>query len=430
MPEISKIARFVSAQRPGCGTFSLLGCKGTQDLGEDCKSKLSVLVVRSQTEEPLADWHSPNADKFLNIEPEKAQQRGQDFEFTVGPEVVNPMAYDNNLGDFTLKIKCADGVIRSYKISVQDPQLRPSTSYVSPQNENQEFKATEPKTAEEGAASVAGATDAGAANAAKPLSAAQQRAANAEKTQSKLRMGTSLVRIFGIVGIILVLGLLFFFLRDSFLGKEDPVAKPLVAEANKDQANQANKAESKDPQANDHGELGEGNDIDSAEHSAIKADVSTNVNVGEVIDGNVDTKGANNQSSTNLVTNNKSSNTLIASQACRIVNGLDDRTIINNCLAAQPTDTHLMQLLIEALKNERCEIALRLLRSKGRASNGGIYAHVYATFADPQSVYRSPCIVKSAEDAAYWSKRAQADQSLTPDVAQKLLENFRAYHGQ
>lgn len=445
MPIIDKTARFVPAQRPGYGTFSLLGCKSAQELGADCKDKLSLLVVRSHTEEPLADWVSPNVDKFLDIVPEKAMQRGQDFEFMVGPQVVNPMAYDNNLGDYSLKIKCADGIIRAYKIAVQG-QPRPSAAYTPPQQPTDpSFKATAPNMNANGAA---GTTTAGATATATPRTAAEQRAANAAQTQQKLRTGTSLVRIFGIVGVILVLGLLLFFFRDSFLGKDDgaAAAEPPVAQSTQDPAKDTEASDSKTNTAEEANagtaagddDAGATKSTDSGDDANAKADTNadasatTNNGAGDATNTDVTTKVDLGVGTGGTVGGggNKSSSTLIASQACRIVEGLDDRTIINNCLASQPNDTHLMQLLTDALKEERCEIALRLLRSKGRANNGGIYAYVYATFADPQSAYRSSCIIKSAEDASYWTQRAKGDQSFTDEVAQKLLEHFKAYQRQ
>ena len=109
-------------------------------------------------------------------------------------------------------------------------------------------------------------------------------------------------------------------------------------------------------------------------------------------------------------------------QACSLQEKLDDKTVLNACLAAKPSDEHLFALMADAMQNDRCEIVLRVLRTKGRADNGGAYAYTYAQYADPQSSYQSKCIEKNASDVTYWTERMQADKNFNQQEADKLIK--------
>lgn len=109
-------------------------------------------------------------------------------------------------------------------------------------------------------------------------------------------------------------------------------------------------------------------------------------------------------------------------QACSLQEHKDDKAILNDCLAQKPNNEQLFALMAEAMKNDHCEIVLRVLRTKGRSDNGGVYAYTYAHYADPQSDARNKCIVKNAEDAKYWSERVSGDKTFNQQEADKLIK--------
>ena len=83
-------------------------------------------------------------------------------------------------------------------------------------------------------------------------------------------------------------------------------------------------------------------------------------------------------------------------------------------------------MLAESLRLNRCEIALRILRTKGRAAEGGLYAYVYAMYADPRSKFVSSCITKSDADAQYWAQRVQNDQTFNLQEAKDFMQQLPA----
>ena len=113
-------------------------------------------------------------------------------------------------------------------------------------------------------------------------------------------------------------------------------------------------------------------------------------------------------------------------QACSLEHAKgDDKDIINNCLQSNPTADDLNYLLANAIKQDRCEIVLRVLRTKGRASDGSNYAYVYSQYADPNSSYKSKCINKSQDDATYWAERVKSNQSFNQAQADELLKSLQ-----
>ena len=379
------VARYEQSARPGCGTFKIQNCIADKEFG-DYRNALAVLIVRSKSEEHLADWVSPNPDDFLVIRPKNPQQRAREFKFEVGPEVVNPMAYDNS-GDYTLKIKDVNGIPRAYKVSLENipraskgngpqPQKRPGFKAQAPNasnlSEEQKLQAAQaglnkgPAAGAAGFAGTAGA--AGAAGAANvppkmtPRDAAAQRAAASAQREENLRKGSGLVKVLGILGVIVVLAILGFFMKDLLKGLFSGGPEVVVGQTASQPEESAAPEEPAEP---------------------------------EVV-------------------------LTPAQQNCRIDgNSADDRTIINNCQDMQ-------NLLVEAMRAERCEIALRILRTKGRAADGGVFAYVYATYADPSSSYSSSCITKSAQDAAYWTGNVAKDLNFTEAAGQELLDLIQA----
>ena len=104
--------------------------------------------------------------------------------------------------------------------------------------------------------------------------------------------------------------------------------------------------------------------------------------------------------------------------------GRTDSEIISGCLSSKPADADLQSLLAQSMKNGRCEIVLRLLRTKGRADDGGNYAYIYSVYADPSSQYSNECINKNDSDHQYWAQRVKDNKSFNPEAAQKVLEQI------
>lgn len=407
MPVINSFARFAPDKRPGYGSFTLMHFDPVKLLGDGYTNGLSLLIKRSSSkdDEPLADFQGTDAQGFLTIRPTHCQKRGLDFVFDVGPEVVNPMAYDNS-GDYVLQLKGLYGNILSFKVSLIG-QPRASVQFGPQPTARPSFKAKAPDdpsfvTGNKGAAGLsglagapnaagAGASVSGAAQKITPRDAAARREQEEAERQARVRSGAGMVKLLGILGVLIVLGLLIFFFKDLIFG----TGSTSIASNDTPPAQEASVEQAPEPAPEPEPESAPEPEMASAPDSA-----PVEVQVESVLTP--------------------------AQQNCRIVAGAgDDRTIINKCLASKPTDNDLQHLLAESMKAERCEIALRILRTKGRAVNGGAFAYVYALYADPKSTYTSPCISKSAEDAEYWAGRVSQDRNFTEAQGQELLEQLR-----
>lgn len=109
-------------------------------------------------------------------------------------------------------------------------------------------------------------------------------------------------------------------------------------------------------------------------------------------------------------------------RACDL-NG-DDRTVLQSCLASKPSNEDLYILVGQALRAERCDLALRLLSAKGRAPDGGDFAYVLAMYSAPNSTFATNCIPKNAQEAQYWAKRASEAQNFNEGQARQLFDKY------
>lgn len=359
MPAVDKIARFTPG-RPGEGKFALIGFNGLQNLGE-YTTGIDMLVVR-RNEEHLGDWISSSPDGFIRVTPRRARQRALDFEFEVGPEVINPMAFDNS-GDYILKIRDINGVVQSFVISLQ---AMPRASSAFGRAAIQERAAPAPGVvggagAAAGAAGAAGAADGDAP----PPEHLKPHAPPPPPAPSKSPM------ILKIVGIICVLALIagaVYFVLDM-LNSKNGVDMPT------------------DEQQQEQEQPQDGSSQDGS------ADVAA-AGAATAAAGSCSLKG----------------------------NTADDKTVISNCLASAPKADDIYSLLNEAMREQRCEIVQRILRTKGRAADGGPFAHVYARYSDPGSQFVNKCIEKNANDSQYWSQRVKADKNFDKREADKLMQ--------
>lgn len=425
MPVIDSFARFTPSQRPGYGSFTLMHFDPVKALGDGYTNGISLLIKRSSSkdDEPLADFQGTDAQGFLTIRPTRCQKRGLDFLFDVGPEVVNPMAYDNS-GDYILQLRGRFGGVLSFKVSLVGqprasvqfgPQPTPRPSFkagVNDKGAENHGPAGMPGPSGAPNAAGAGAAVAGQAQKVTQRDMAEKRELEEAERQRRVRSSAGLIKLFGILGVILVLGLLFFFFKDLILGPEKELTLADTAYEQEvapepESAPEVPAAPEPEPAA----------PVAAAEPEQvtrgleIPESAAASVGAGAVVGGRAV------GTTTTMMT---------AQQNCRLAgNKGDDRTIINNCLATQPTNADLQSLLAEAMRAERCEIALRILRTKGRSADGGIFAYVYALYADPKSTYNSPCITKSPEDARYWAERVRQDRSFSEAQGQELLEAMK-----
>ena len=357
MPAVDRVARFTPGKQ-GEGKFSLIGFNGQQNLGE-YTAGIELIVVR-RNEEHLGDWVSNSADGFILVTPRRARQRALDFEFEVGPEVVDPMAFDNS-GDYLLKIRDVNGTVQSFVVSLQDTP-RASSSFSR-------------QVARDRASPAPGA------QANEPQANNQEAPVDHLKPhpepvapQPNSKMPLILKIVGAICALALIAGAVYFVLDMMNKGSKDPAA---------DSAAQEQTEQAKDS--------------------------------SEATDATADTANAADAAASSAAP---------GSPCALTANAADDKTVISNCLSSNPKREDIYVLLHDAMKAERCEIVQRILRTKGRASDGGPFAHVYARYSDPGSQFTNKCIEKNANDSQYWTQRTKADKNFDQREADLLMERL------
>lgn len=366
----------LTPQGRGKAEVALIGFNAHKHL-TDYRNALHLILVKRGSEERLNDWPQNNLDElgFLIFKPINPQQRGMDFIFTIDASIVNALAYDGS-NNFILKLRQSDGVIRAFSVDVQRkdgrgleadlgyreaPQVAPDASFAQP-NEPAPSMAQTQGFAPQG-----------------PNGQAASTAAPAAATGSGIAG-----KIIGLIVAVILLLAAAFFLWKFFLSAPEGVAPAPQGQGSQEQA--AESAAAPEP---------------VAEPEPAAASEPEQVAVPEP---------------TLLVS---------ANSACRLEGASgDDKELLNQCLATQPTREDLTGLLAESLRLERCEIAQRILRTIGRAPDGTAFAYVYATLANPSDSRHNKCIVKSAEDAKYWGDRVAADRSFTAAAGDALLEQL------
>lgn len=112
---------------------------------------------------------------------------------------------------------------------------------------------------------------------------------------------------------------------------------------------------------------------------------------------------------------------------CSVAEGTSDAELLQKCLAVTPDNVKLMQFTREALAAQRCDLATRLLISRGRAL-APEFALLYATYLDPNSAESDPCFTKNATDAAYWYQKVLEGDAGNA-AAKAALEKLGVSHG-
>lgn len=376
MVSSTSFARF-EPLAPGRGRFTIKSFQASKELGAYDQG-FCLLVVRKGREERLERWNLNAVDNegFIKIVPVRPMQRGLDFEFEVGPEVNDPMAYDNT-GDYLLKIKNQTGLIRSFAISMQGNNIQPSpAAQQTSANTTQSYRfqpnnsGYEPSRAAAATQGAAAASGIGAAPATAPAAAGVGAAApaapagDAGAAAAKSGGGGFMGKLIGLVITLVLLGVAAYFLK-GFLGGGEVAPEPPAQEEQKAEESQAAEPEVEN---------------------------------------------------TGMVSANKN---------CQIGSGeISDKDLLNKCLGSKPSADDLKGLLAESLRLNRCEVALRILRTKGREADGAVFAYVYSQYASPNSTWKHSCITKNDSDAAYWSERAKKDQNFKPETGLELLKQL------
>lgn len=414
MPVTSELSARFCSQKPGKGSFTLVGFgPNIKDLGDFDKDGIDICVAKK--DRPLADWYTNTKDVkdgFIKINKVHGRRSGMDFIFEVDATIVDPMAWDST-GDYLLKLKGVSGTIYQFAVATVNMPIASSSGYRKVEDsDNRGFANIEPKSKEAPASNAN--QDSSKANSGANLNGGVASGANNLGASAGAAVGATAGAGFGTPEL-----------------KSTPSYDSL-------------KANSADPNHN----------LAAAVDNANKAAANANAAAANAAAANAAAANNNNKSIfimkivgivcvillligaalfvMNLMKGNAGASAPVEepqsniNQACSLEHAKgDDKDIINNCLQSNPTADDLNYLLANAMKQDRCEIVLRVLRTKGRAADGSTYAYVYSQYADPNSAYKSKCINKSQDDATYWAERVKSNQSFNQAQADELLKSLQ-----
>ena len=411
MPVTSELSARFCSQKPGKGSFTLVGFgPNIKDLGDFDKDGIDICVAKK--DRPLADWYTNTKDVkdgFIKINKVHGRRSGMDFIFEVDATIVDPMAWDST-GDYLLKLKGVSGTIYQFAVATVNMPIASSSGYRKVEDsDNRGFANIEPKSKETPASSKLNST-------------------NANQDSSKANSGANLNG--GVASGANNLG------SSAGAGACAGFGTP---ELKSTPSYDSPKANSADPNHNLAAAVDNANKAAAnANAAAANAAAANNNNksifimkivgivcvillligaalfVMNLMKGNAGASAPVEEPQSNI------------NQACSLEHAKgDDKDIINNCLQSNPTADDLNYLLANAMKQDRCEIVLRVLRTKGRAADGSTYAYVYSQYADPNSSYKSKCINKSQDDATYWAERVKSNQSFNQAQADELLKSLQ-----
>ena len=411
MPVTSELSARFCSTKPGKGSFTLIGFSSKiKDLGNTDINGIDICVAKK--DRPLADWYTDTKnvkDGFIKINKVHGRRNGMDFIFEVDATIVDPMAWDST-GDYLLKIKGVSGTIYQFAVATDNMPIASSAGYRKVEDaDNRGFANIEPKSKETPASSKLNST-------------------NANLDSSKANSGVNLNG--GVASGANNLGASVGAGAGAGFGTPELKSTPSY---------DSPKANSADPNHNLAAAVDNANKAAAnANAAAANAAAANNNNksifimkivgivcvillligaalfVMNLMKGNAGASAPVEEPQSNI------------NQACSLEHAKgDDKDIINNCLQSNPTADDLNYLLANAMKQDRCEIVLRVLRTKGRAADGSTYAYVYSQYADPNSSYKSKCINKSPDDATYWAERVKSNQSFNQAQADELLKSLQ-----
>lgn len=415
MPVTSELSARFCSQKPGKGSFTLVGFgPNIKDLGDFDKDGIDICVAKK--DRPLADWYTNTKDVkdgFIKINKVHGRRSGMDFIFEVDATIVDPMAWDST-GDYLLKLKGVSGTIYQFAVATVNMPIASSSGYRKVEDsDNRGFANIEPKSKETPASSKLNSTnanqDSSKANSGANLNGGVASGANNLGASAGAAVGATAGAGFGTPELKSTPS------YDSLKANSADPNHNLAAavdNANKAAAN-ANAAAANAAAANNNNKS-----IFIMKIVGIVCVILLLIGaalfVMNLMKGNAGASAPVEEPQSNI------------NQACSLEHAKgDDKDIINNCLQSNPTADDLNYLLANAMKQDRCEIVLRVLRTKGRAADGSTYAYVYSQYADPNSSYKSKCINKSPDDATYWAERVKSNQSFNQAQADELLKSLQ-----
>ena len=415
MPVTSELSARFCSTKPGKGSFTLIGFSSKiKDLGNTDINGIDICVAKK--DRPLADWYTDTKnvkDGFIKINKVHGRRNGMDFIFEVDATIVDPMAWDST-GDYLLKIKGVSGTIYQFAVATDNMPIASSAGYRKVEDaDNRGFANIEPKSKETPASSKLNSTnanqDSSKANSGANLNGGVASGANNFGASAGASIGAGAGAGFSTPELKS---------NPSYDSLKANSADPnhnlaaAVDNANKAAAN-ANAAAANAAAANNNNKS-----IFIMKIVGIVCVILLLIGaalfVMNLMKGNAGASAPVEEPQSNI------------NQACSLEHAKgDDKDIINNCLQSNPTADDLNYLLANAMKQDRCEIVLRVLRTKGRAADGSTYAYVYSQYADPNSSYKSKCINKSQDDATYWAERVKSNQSFNQAQADELLKSLQ-----
>lgn len=409
MPVTSELSARFCSTKPGKGSFTLIGFSSKiKDLGNTDINGIDICVAKK--DRPLADWYTDTKDVkdgFIKINKVHGRRNGMDFIFEVDATIVDPMAWDST-GDYLLKIKGVSGTIYQFAVATDNMPIASSSGYRKVEDaDNRGFANIEPKSKEAPASNAN--LDSSKANSGVNLNGGVASGANNFGASAGASIGAGAGAGFGTPELKSNPS------HDSLKANgADPNHNLAAAvdNANKAAAN-ANAAAANAAAANNNNKS-----IFIMKIVGIVCVILLLIGaalfVMNLMKGNAGASAPVEEPQSNI------------NQACSLEHAKgDDKDIINNCLQSNPTADDLNYLLANAMKQDRCEIVLRVLRTKGRAADGSTYAYVYSQYADPNSAYKSKCINKSQDDATYWAERVKSNQSFNQAQADELLKSLQ-----
>ena len=411
MPVTSELSARFCSTKPGKGSFTLIGFSSKiKDLGNTDINGIDICVAKK--DRPLADWYTDTKnvkDGFIKINKVHGRRNGMDFIFEVDATIVDPMAWDST-GDYLLKIKGVSGTIYQFAVATDNMPIASSAGYRKVEDaDNRGFANIEPKSKETPASNAN--LDSSKANSGANLNGSVSSGANNLGASAGAAVGAGAGAGAGFGTPELKSNPSYDSLKANSADPNHNLAAA-VDNANKAAAN-ANAAAANAAAANNNNKS-----IFIMKIVGIVCVILLLIGaalfVMNLMKGNAGASAPVEEPQSNI------------NQACSLEHAKgDDKDIINNCLQSNPTADDLNYLLANAMKQDRCEIVLRVLRTKGRAADGSTYAYVYSQYADPNSSYKSKCINKSQDDATYWAERVKSNQSFNQAQADELLKSLQ-----
>lgn len=108
-----------------------------------------------------------------------------------------------------------------------------------------------------------------------------------------------------------------------------------------------------------------------------------------------------------------------SAEHCALTAEDSDASILKACVQQNIDDDTMVNLAHEAFEQDRCDLGLRILISKGRSGVGEASMYLARAY-DETSYVTIECVDKSNADAIYWYKKAQMTDSHKEEATEAL----------